>query len=375
MNELRQGESKILYIDDEQENLDSFRLVFMEYYDLYLANNVDEGMRILEQEEIQVLLTDQRMPKMTGLELLSQVKKLYPDIVCMIITGYADLEVVTKAFNEVGIYQYIHKPWDEKDLKIKLDNALEKYRLIKENRSLIGNLQESKDNLEKKVEELDTFVYRASHDINGPLSSFLGLCELGIREFEQMDSVKYFQMLKSEANRMSRILFNLLRLNEIEVMEIVCDELNLLEIIHSSLEHINKSFSTDNHEINIEIDPNLTMVSDQKLVGTIMMNVIQNAILYTENNAKVSIKGEKNGNNQIKIQINDNGIGIDPKSLHLIYNKFFRGTLKSKGNGLGLYLTKLAIERLKGKIEVESTKELGTTFSIYLPINLKAIEL
>ncbi|MBX2840612.1 MAG: hybrid sensor histidine kinase/response regulator [Flammeovirgaceae bacterium] len=375
MNELRQGESKILYIDDEQENLDSFRLVFMEYYDLYLANNVDEGMKILEQEEIQVLLTDQRMPKMTGLELLSQAKKLYPDIVCMIITGYADLEIVTKAFNEVGIYQYIHKPWDEKDLKIKLDNALEKFRLIKENRSLIGNLQESKDNLEKKVEELDTFVYRASHDINGPLSSFLGLCELGIREFEFMESVKYFQMLKSEANRMSRILFNLLSLNEIEVMEIVCDKLNLMEIIEQALDHVNKSFSTENHELIIEIDPNLTMISDQKLVSTILMNVIQNAILYTENDAKISIKGEKSKNNQINIQINDNGIGIDPKSLHLIYNKFFRGTLKSKGNGLGLYLTKLAIERIKGKIEVESTKELGTTFSIYLPINLKAEEI
>ena len=143
----------ILYIDDEENNLTSFKSTFRRDYRIHVASSGAEGLEIMEKHSIQLVITDQRMPDMTGIEFLEQIVPLYPDCMRMIMTGYSDLEAVIQAINKGNIYRYVSKPWNREDLKITIDSALEVYNLKSQNKQLIDGLKEANQNLELKVIE------------------------------------------------------------------------------------------------------------------------------------------------------------------------------------------------------------------------------
>lgn len=143
----------ILYIDDEENNLVSFKSTFRREYHIHTASSGEEGLEIMEKHHIQVVITDQRMPDMTGIEFLEKIVPLYPDCMRMIMTGYSDMEAVIQAINKGNIYRYISKPWNREDLKITIDSALEVYNLKSQNKHLIDDLKEANQNLELKVME------------------------------------------------------------------------------------------------------------------------------------------------------------------------------------------------------------------------------
>lgn len=157
---MNQEKYRILYVDDEVDNLIIFKAAFRRYYDVYTASSAREGMELLKAHDIQVLITDQRMPEITGVEFLENVISDYPETIRMILTGFSDVEAIIQAINKGRVYQYITKPWDTDELKITIDNALESYRLKNENKQLIQDLKEANQrledyamDLEKKVEE------------------------------------------------------------------------------------------------------------------------------------------------------------------------------------------------------------------------------
>jgi serine phosphatase RsbU (regulator of sigma subunit) len=143
----------ILYIDDEENNLISFKSTFRRDYHIHVASSGQEALEIMENNHIQLVITDQRMPDMSGIEFLEQIVPLYPDCMRMIMTGFSDLEAVIQAINKGNIYRYVSKPWNREDLKITIDSALEVYNLKSQNRHLIEDLQEANRTLERKVQE------------------------------------------------------------------------------------------------------------------------------------------------------------------------------------------------------------------------------
>jgi len=143
----------ILYIDDEEHNLTSFKSTFRRDYHIYVASSGRAGLEIMEQKNIQLVITDQRMPDMTGIEFLEKIVPLYPDCMRMILTGFSDMEAIIQAINLGNIYRYVAKPWNREELKITIDSALEVYNLKVQNRNLIKDLKEANLNLEKKVME------------------------------------------------------------------------------------------------------------------------------------------------------------------------------------------------------------------------------
>jgi sigma-B regulation protein RsbU (phosphoserine phosphatase) len=143
----------ILYIDDEEQNLISFRSTFRRDYHIHVATSGKEGLEIMEKHHIQLVITDQRMPDMTGIEFLEQIVPLYPDCMRMIMTGFSDMEAIIQAINKGNIYRYISKPWNREELKMNIDSALEVYNLKSQNKHLIEDLKEANLNLERKVME------------------------------------------------------------------------------------------------------------------------------------------------------------------------------------------------------------------------------
>jgi serine phosphatase RsbU (regulator of sigma subunit) len=143
----------ILYVDDEDTNLRIFQTAFRREYNVLLASSGKEALDILKKEKIHLLITDQKMPEMTGTQLLEKTVKEYPDIVRMILTGFSDIESIIQAINKAGIYQYITKPWDRGEMQLTIEKALQAYSLRNERERLIQKLQEANEQLEHKVEE------------------------------------------------------------------------------------------------------------------------------------------------------------------------------------------------------------------------------
>ncbi len=138
----------ILYVDDEQNNLTAFKATFRRDFKIYTAISAAEGIKILDEEDIHILITDQRMPVMTGVEFLESILEKYPDMIRILLTGYTDIEAVIDAINKGQVYRYITKPWDETELRMTINNAFEVYNLKKENKELLVKLKRANEQLE-----------------------------------------------------------------------------------------------------------------------------------------------------------------------------------------------------------------------------------
>ncbi|MEO1055203.1 MAG: response regulator, partial [Bacteroidota bacterium] len=207
----------ILYVDDEEANLRVFKSAFKWEYHVLIANSGMEGLEVLEHNDVQLVITDQRMPEMTGVEFLEKVVEKYPDVIRVILTGYSDMEAIVDAINKGKIYYYIRKPWNEEDVKITIDKALEAYGLKKENKNLIESLKNKNEELQHSNQELDLFIYRASHDLKGPVATFLGLIELARRG--NVDN-NVLGGLEDTARKMDKMLIKLRMVNSINSSEL-----------------------------------------------------------------------------------------------------------------------------------------------------------
>jgi PAS domain S-box-containing protein len=128
---------RILFVDDEEHNLKAFRAAFRREMDVLLATSGQEALELLKKEQVHVIISDQRMPGMTGSEFLSIARTRHPISMRMLLTGYADMEAVITAVNEGGIYAYATKPWDENDLRLRIHQAFEVHQLRSEREKLL----------------------------------------------------------------------------------------------------------------------------------------------------------------------------------------------------------------------------------------------
>src|ERR1700676_4561759 len=140
----------ILYVDDEINNLNSFRAALRRNYNVFTAESGEEGIDIISKNDIHVVVTDQRMPNMTGVQFLQHIPG-DQDNIRIILTGFSDVESIIEAINTGKEYRYITKPWDKEELKITIDNAVETVMLRRNNKKLISELQSNNENLEAKV--------------------------------------------------------------------------------------------------------------------------------------------------------------------------------------------------------------------------------
>ena len=138
----------LLYVDDEENNLMSFKATFRLKYNVIIALSAVEAMKILEQKPIEIIITDQRMPNMTGIEFLEKVLEIYPDPIRILLTGYTDLSAIIDAVNKGKIYHYLTKPWTEEVLDTTIKQAFNAYQKDLDIKTMNGKLATSNDQLE-----------------------------------------------------------------------------------------------------------------------------------------------------------------------------------------------------------------------------------
>lgn len=138
----------VLYIDDEVNNLNMFKATFRFTYNVFIAVSPAEALKILEDKDIHVIITDQRMPEMTGVEFLCSILDTFSEPIRILLTGYSDINAVIEAINKGQIYQYISKPWDETQIKLVIEKAYEIFSLRRENKALMKKLTQANQQLE-----------------------------------------------------------------------------------------------------------------------------------------------------------------------------------------------------------------------------------
>lgn len=195
---------KILYVDDEQGNIDYFKTVFRREYNVLTARSGDEALGILKSEgDVNIILTDQRMPRMTGIEFLKNAMEVSMDPVRILVTGYADMDTVISAINQGHIFHYISKPWTYDEMKIVISRAIENYKLTKKNKELL--VQSERKEKEMVISELESLRNQVNpHFLFNCLNTLRALVpeNEGARDFINRLSSIYRHMLVHNQDNM-----------------------------------------------------------------------------------------------------------------------------------------------------------------------------
>jgi len=223
--------------------------------------------------------------------------------------------------------------------------------------------------LKEKNDDLNTYIYKTSHDLRGPTSSSQGLINLIKNKFKDEEFLGYIEMLEKCNIKMTSILDSLNVINKISGKPINKEEIDIKALVNdviSSLNHIPMSKDID---FKVEVDFKGNITSDKDLISSVLQNLIHNAIIYRKNKGDSFIKIQVYRENGSKIiEVSDNGVGIPVEFHAKIFDMFYRANENSNGSGLGLYIVKNILEKLGGEIELKSEAGKGCVFRITLPL-------
>jgi signal transduction histidine kinase len=246
-------------------------------------------------------------------------------------------------------------------------------RLVKDRTK---ELHESNNALTKSNEELDHFIYKTSHDIRGPLATLKGMANLAMMDVKDPLALDYLKKLDNTAGKLNTILTRLLIINQINQSAINPDHIDFHALIYDILLLENKKGVPPRLKISFDIEKDIVFRSDKDLIRIIFENLIDNAIKFYNDSLRiepfVDIRIRKDGAKVI-LTVRDNGIGIGNADREKIFQMFVRVSERSETGGIGLYLTRLATEKIEGQIEVTTTAEGNTEFSVVFPNDLAMI--
>lgn len=356
-------EVEVLYIDDEINNLNSFKANFRFNCIIHIAQSTIEAEVILAQKpNIRVIFCDHKMPNELGIDFLNRIKVSYPAPVRILLTAYADMEVLVDSINKGNIYRFIRKPWVDEEITSAIIEANKYY--------LTTSLLEIRNKeLEQAYRELDKFAYSVSHDLRDPLVGVLSAINLA-REFDDLDEIyALLDLMRTSVLKLDSYIdslkdYYLLRRGDLKLEEISFNQ------VANGIEKFYQIYtSTCSLNFNIEVEQNVSFINDKAVIELILHNLISNAIKYqrqSEENKKIAlfVKVEKA---LATITIKDNGIGIPKEHIDNVFNLFFRASNQAQGSGLGLYNVKNALVKLNGEIKIESELGEGTTFTLTIP--------
>lgn len=269
------------------------------------------------------------------------------------------------AQNEKILYQWDQIEHQNRNLKVaqsKLDDA--NLQLTHLNQDLEVRVKERTAELLKSNDELDKFVYSASHDLSAPLKSILGLINLTKNEVDENFKQECLNRMEGSILKLEDVISSLIQYSRNSRGEVELESIKLKKLILDIYEQLQYSENGDNCTFSIDISDDLEIVTDKQRFKTIISNILSNAIKYkdhTKGNNTIEV-GFQESDGHYMISVRDNGIGIHKEAMKEIFNMFYRATSMSFGSGLGLYIAKETLHKLGGNIIVKSKEGEGSTF-------------
>jgi signal transduction histidine kinase len=234
------------------------------------------------------------------------------------------------------------------------------------------DLEKANESLRRVNDELDNFIYKTSHDIRGPLASLKGMCNVALMDVQDQVALGYLRKLDITAEKLNTILTRLLIVNQINNSTLRSDRIDFHALISEVLLLEKKKGLPPRLVIHKQIDHNIEFYSDKEFIRIILENLVDNAIKFYNDSERVSPFVEISvlyDNDSVRIRVLDNGIGISQANPDKIFQMFSRASERSETGGIGLYITKTAVQKLGGTINLKTTPEGYTEFYVNLPLS------
>lgn len=361
---------KILFLEDAPEDAELVERALRKeglQFDLFLADTKDEFLRAIREQSFDVILSDHSLPQFNSSEALTLCRRLGIEVPFILVTGSVSEEFAITRLKE-GADDYILKTSLQR-LPTAIINAVQQRRHKVDRLEAELALRTQNEELIKINQELDSFVYSVSHDLRAPLRSLLGLLNISKRDDRPRDPIydQYFQMMEESIHKLDSTLKDILEYSRNARRELNLEKIDFNKVLSgvvSKLEYM-QGFDKLNIKTRIEGE-DTSFISDSHRLSVVFSNLLSNAIKYCDPQKEIC---------QLEITVRilpdeatitfeDNGIGIHESILPKIFNMFYRGTELSEGAGLGLYIIKETLLKLRGNIDVASKFGVGTTFRV-----------
>jgi len=386
---------KFIIVDDEQFIINIIKEALeLSGYTVYSATNGKKALEIIKSERIDILITDVRMPEISGLELIEMVKEINNEMEVIIITGYADHEMIIRAL-KIGVSDFIEKPFKIHTITEAVKKPVERIELRVNQAKMKKELKEKEKRLiqQEKLASLGRLLAGVAHEINNPITYIKGnlqnlqlFWDNFLRIFSRINGDwKIGAFTKEEAYDRFTSMLNDTEEGVHRVAELVTilrnfgrqtNEFHTIDL-RESINHSLKVLADAIHRNEILVLKNfpkqkVTIKGDSSQLEQVFLNVFSNSIDAMTNGTKEKIieisveKDEKN--NMIRTVVRDTGSGISEKNLDKLFEPFFTTKEIGKGVGLGLSVSHEIIERHNGKFKIQSEDKKGTRVTINLPV-------
>jgi two-component system, sensor histidine kinase and response regulator len=367
---------KVLVIDDEpgirsgvSRILNNFHVTypFMDEdysYEVTEAATGEEGMAILESDMHDILLLDNKLPGIQGVEVLEHIRKRNYDIVVAMITSYASLDVAIRATRD-GAIDFIPKPFTPQELKSSIENITKQQYLKR--------ITHKMNQEGKKIRY--QFLSVLSHELKAPLNALEGYLRM-MQEKQAGESIEdYATPIERSLQRiqgMRSLIMDLLDFTKIRLdrKEEKIQEVNLAEVASEAVVTVRPYAIQMDVNIDMDVRSDVSIMADPDDMDIVFNNLISNAVKYNKPGGKVEITIDSSDIEAILI-FSDTGIGITGSDIDTLFTEFVRirneKTRNISGSGLGLSIVRKVVELYHGTINVESTPDVGTVFTIRLP--------
>jgi len=382
----------VLVVDDDESVFKALRrLLRQESYELIYAADGYHGLELLTSNNIDLVISDLKMPAMDGVTFLSQVSTLYPDLPSILLTGNADLPEIVDAINLGQISYFLQKPWNGEALKLTVREFLERRELQQAQKTLtqkisLQNEELNKLNLElqqrqeelasksealaQQVEFRSRLIALLSHEIRTPLNGIMGMLQL-MKEGDSRAAVGL-----DAAEDLKRILDDVLDYFKLDADKMGLEEaqFNPADLFESVVSLFANEATEKNLLLSLQLASDLPVLlqGDPGRVRQVLSNLLSNALKYTiVGEIKISVTWQADTNN-LTFEVIDSGSGITPEQMPLLFEEFrllddsharlFGGT------GLGLSICKRLVDLMSGDIEVSSEPGVGSCFQVRLPL-------
>jgi signal transduction histidine kinase len=370
----------ILYVDDENANRVVMKHNLGRELTLMIADSAEAALDLLARERVAVLLADQRMPRITGVDLAELVLNRYPEVVRVIITAYSDLEATIDAINRAHVNRFIKKPWTREELIAVMHESILAYH----NTQLIKELQQRLVELDR-VTTVAVLASSIAHDLRQPLASIeptlLSLRdELGRTLAENLSGSSLKRRLESIRDGLDEMQVGVDRFKVISASlfkslvskDEKVDAVDLKQAVESAV-ILTRTPIVNVAMLDVELPPEpVTMLASEGKLIQLAVNLLLNAAQAIKtgtqmtNRVRVQVTGTED---QATLRVDDSGCGIGPDDLPQVFTPFFT-TKGREGSGLGLAICRQIVEEMQGTIAVESIPGQGTRFTVVLPRRL-----
>lgn len=378
-SEKRDAKPALLIVDDEPRVLDVLVKTFENRYVVWPCLNAIEALEVLAANDVQVILTDERMPKMSGMTFLKEAREKNPSTVNIILTAYSDITVAIEAINSGIVYRYIVKPWDTEELLVIVRQAFERHHLFEHNRVLTETLVSKNKELEERLEELQRTREKLSrseklsligqltasigHELKNPLSRIKSAANIIKTDMTDATDEKkeLLNIIDNEVLISTKIINDLLDFSRDRKALLKFNDLN--QIVESTLSRLR---IPQHIALEQDLEHNLTgLYLDDGQIQQVLINLLMNAIQALDDGGKIYLKTERIGT-RVKLTVKDTGCGMRPEHIEKIFEPLY--TTKPKGIGLGMSIVKMLMDKHEGTIAIDSRENVGTTVVLSFPL-------